>query len=142
MKKLTYLSFIIGAMFLASCASDNKDDPTSPSNPSSDTRDKFVAYWDVSENSAQVGGTTTHTVNITKSTTNSSEVLISNFSALSGSVRASVSNSIITIPYQIFGGTNFAQGSGTLTSSTNMNLTYTTTVSGNRDSCTAVYTKQ
>lgn len=141
MKKLIYIPLLCAAAFMASCASDNKnDDPNSPS-PNTDDRDKFVAYWNVSENSATVG-TTSHTVNIVKSTTNSGEVLINNFSGLSVSARASINNNSIVIPYQQLGSIGFTKGFGTLSSSTTINLTYTTTINSNRDSCTAVYTKQ
>jgi len=45
-----------------SCATDKKDDPSAPE-PSSDSRDKFVAYWNVTENSSAAGANP-HTVNI------------------------------------------------------------------------------
>ena len=139
MKQL--LKFIIPlALLVASCAPDKDNDPNSPS-PETDARDKYAAQWHVTENSA-VAGTNTHNVTISKSTTNSTEVLISNFSGLSVSARASVNNNVLTIPYQQLGSLGFTQGSGTLTSSSNINLTYTTTISSNRDSCTATYTKQ
>jgi PBP1b-binding outer membrane lipoprotein LpoB len=139
MKKLTYLSIVAVALILASCAKDSKDDPAAPS-PTTDPRDQYVAYWNVSENSATVG-VTTHTVNIVKSTTNSSEVLLNNFSGLSVSARATVNNNHLTIPYQQLGSIGFAQGSGTLTTASKIDMTYTTTISGNRDSSIAVYTK-
>lgn len=138
MKKLFYLTGLIAAMFVSSCASDKKDDPMSPS---TDVRDKFIAYWNVNENSA-VAGTNTHTVNIIKSTTSSSEIIINNFSGLSVSARASVNNSILTIPYQMIGNLGYAKGSGTLTSATNISMSYTTSTGTSRDSCTAIYTKQ
>lgn len=139
MKKLVYLSAIFLGLILASCASDKKDDPTAPS-PSTDARDQYVAYWNVSENSASVG-VTTHTVNIVKSTTNSSEVLLNNFSGLSVAARASVNGTHLTIPYQLLGGLGYAQGSGTLTTASRIDMTYTTAINGNRDSSIAVYTK-
>lgn len=140
MKKLLCLSMILSGLFLASCASDKKDDP-SAQEPTTDPRDKFVAHWSVNENSA-TAGTNTHTVNITKSTTNSGEIIINNFSGLSVSARVSVNNSILTIPYQQIGSIGFTKGSGTLTSATNISMSYTTTISTSRDSCTATYTKQ
>jgi len=139
MKKVVYLSATVLGLILASCASDKKDDPTAPS-PSTDARDQYVAYWNVSENSATVG-INTHTVNIIKSQTNSNEVLLNNFSNLSVSARASVNGTHLTIPYQQLGSIGFAQGSGTLTTASKIDMTYTTTISGNRDSSIAVYTK-
>ncbi|MBC7694455.1 MAG: hypothetical protein H7141_03310 [Burkholderiales bacterium] len=140
MKKLFYLTGLVGALFVSSCASDKKDDPNAPQ-PTTDVRDKFVAYWNVNENSA-TAGTNTYTVNIIKSTTNSGEILLNNFSGLSVSARASVNNNVLTIPYQTLGSIGFTKGTGTLTSATNISMNYTTTISTSRDSCTAIYTKQ
>jgi hypothetical protein len=143
MKKISYLSGLFIALIVTSCADNKSDDPSSPE-PTSDARDKFVAYWNVNETSA-LTGPNSHTVNILKSTINSSEVLLNNFSGLSLSARASINNNILTIPYQSIGSPNsigFTQGSGTLTSATSISFNYTTTIGNSRDSSTAVYTKQ
>lgn len=143
MKKISYLSGLFITLIVTSCADNKSDDPSSPE-PTSDARDKFVAYWNVNETSA-LTGPNSHTVNIVKSTTNSSEVLLNNFSGLSLSARASINNNILTIPYQSIGSPNsigFTQGSGTLTSATSISFNYTTTIGNSRDSSTAVYTKQ
>ena len=139
MKKLFYLTGLLGILFVSSCASDKNDDPNAPQ-PTTDIRDKFVAYWNVNENSA-TAGINTHTVNIIKSTSYSSEIIINNFSGLSVSARASVNNNILTIPFQTIGSIGYAKGSGTLTSATNISMSYTTTIGSSRDSCTAIYTK-
>ncbi len=142
MKKLLYLSIAITGLLITSCASNNKEEDDSIA-PSTDPREKYVAYWNVNENSA-VAGTNTHTVNIIKSTTNSSEIIINNFSGLSVSARASVSNNMLTIPLQAIGSPNpigFTQGSGTFNGSNSIAFTYTTTISTSRDSCSATYTK-
>lgn len=126
-------------LFIASCAEDKKDDPISPS---TDARDKYVAYWNVSENSA-TAGQNSFVVNIIKSSTNSGEIILNNFSGLSVSARASVNNNILTIPYQQIGTIGFTKGSGTLTSATSISLNYTNTIgTSSADNCTAVYTKQ
>jgi hypothetical protein len=137
-----YALIIATGLLLASCASDSKDDPDSPT-PAIDSRDKYVAHWNVSENSALIGGTTSHTVNITKSSSLSSDILIANFYGMpSSSVRATVSNNSFTIPYQPVSGGYVVGGSGTLSSSTVINLTYTTAIGTDRDSCSATYVKQ
>jgi hypothetical protein len=137
-----YTLLIATGLLLASCASDSKSDPDSPS-PSTDNRDKYVAHWNVSENSALIGGTTSHTVNITKSASLSSDILIANFYGMpSSSVRATVNNNSFTIPYQAVPGGFVVGGSGTLSSSTVINLTYTTAIGTDRDSCSATYVKQ
>lgn len=139
MKKLLNFTIIIAGIFLASCAEDKKDDPIAPS---TDTRDKYVAYWNVSENSS-VAGQNSFVVNITKSTSISTEIILNNFSGLSVSARASVNNNILTIPYQQIGTIGFTQGSGTLTNATSISLSYTNTIGTSAaDNCTAVYTKQ
>lgn len=139
MKKLLYITLAATGLLVASCASNSKDDSDSPA-PSTDPREKYVAYWNVSENSA-VAGTSTHTVNIIKSTTNSNEIILNNFSALSVSARATVNNNNLIIPYQQIGSIGFTQGSGTFNGSNSIAFTYTTTISTSRDSCTATYTK-
>lgn len=139
MKNIISSAVILTALLLASCAKDSKDDPTAPS-PSTDNRDKYVAYWNASENSTLVTGNT-FTVNIIKSTTSSNDIIINNFSGLSESVRASVSNTLLTIPYQQVGSIGFAQGTGTLTSANAISLNYTATISTNTDTYTATYTK-
>lgn len=140
MKKLTAFAFVLSGLLIASCASDKNDDPNAPQ-PSTDPRDKFVAYWLASENSA-LAGTNSYSVNIIKSTTNSNEILINNFYGIpSSSVRASVNNNALTIPYQQIGTIGFTKGSGTLSNANSMTLTYTTTISTSRDSSVASYTK-
>ena len=142
MKILLKISFFALAIFFASCASNKNDDPNSPQ-PSSDIRDNFIAFWNVIENSSTIGGVNSFVVNITKSTTNSNEIILNNFSGLSVSARASVSNNNITIPYQQIGTIGFTQGSGTLTNAATISLSYTNTISASSaDICTAVYTKQ
>lgn len=139
MKKLIHFTIILAGIFLSSCAEDQKDDPISPS---TDARDKYVAYWDVIENSA-IAGQNSFVVNITKSTSNSTEIILNNFSGLSVSARASVSNNILTIPYQQIGTIGFTQGSGTLTNATSISLSYTNTIGASAaDNCTAVFSKQ
>ena len=143
MKPFIYLTIIFTGLLIISCKPDKKEDPISPS-ISIDERDKFIAYWIVNENSATAGANS-HTVNIVKSTSAVSEVLINNFSGLSVSARASVNNNILTIPYQAIGSPTvigFAKGSGTLTSANIINMTYTTTIASSKDSSSAIYTKQ
>ncbi len=140
MKNISYLSLLFLGLLAASCA-DNKSDDSSSPEPTSDSRDKFVAYWNVNETSALIGPNS-HTVNIVKSTTNSNEVQLNNFSGLSLSARASVNNNMLTIPYQQLGNLGFTQGTGTLTSATSISFNYTTTTGTSRDSSTAIYTKQ
>lgn len=142
MKKIVFGSVVLLSLFIVSCAPDKKDDPTSPSNPTTDTRDKFVAYWNVNEHSTLLGGNSTHTVNIVKSGTLESDIIIYNFYGVTSSaVRATVSNNSFTIPYQSIQGGYVKGGSGSLSGSTTINLNYTVALTS-QDTCTAVYTKQ
>ena len=140
MKKVLSITVILTALLITSCASDKKDDPLAPTS-TADVRDKFVSYWSAIENSAVIGTPTSHTVNIIKSTTSSSEILINNFSGLSESARAIVNNNSISIPYQQIGSIGFTQGTGTLTNANTISLTYTTSISGSRDSSSTIYSK-
>ncbi len=138
MKKILYISIAFIGLFITSCASNSKDEDTVA--PSTDARDKYIAQWVVTENTTS-SGTNTHTVTITKSTTNSNEIILNNFSSLPVSVRASVSNNNLTIPFQQMGSIGFTQGSGVYNSSNSMSLAYTTTISTSIDTCTATYAK-
>lgn len=140
MNKIKFSSLLLLGVIAISCANNN--DPSSQS-PSSDTRDNFVGYW-VANETSNLAGTNTHSVNIIKSTTNSTEILLNNFSGLSVSARASVSNNnILTIPYQMLGSIGFTQGTGTLTNAATISFNYTNTINANpADACSAVYSKQ
>lgn len=138
MNKLLSLFTIAISIFITSCAADKEDETLSPS---SDSRDQYVGYWNASETSA-LAGINTHVVNISKSSSSSSEIIINNFSGLSVSARASINNNSFSIPYQVLASIGFTQGSGTINSSSQISLSYTTTTGPSRDSCTAIYTKQ
>ena len=146
MKKLFYdIIIVISIGMMMSCAKDTKTN--APIAPSTDARDGYAANWSASEISTTSGTPNSYTVNITKSSTISTAIIIENFYGLTNyTVSATVSNNTFTIPYQtIKNNTNsaigFASGSGTLTNASKINLTYTTSIAGNRDSCSTVYTK-
>lgn len=139
--KLIYGFLLAAGLFVVSCKPDKEEDPTSPT-PSTDSRDKYVGRWLCNETS-KVSGSTSYTINITKSASSSSEITIDHFYDLQAQARASVSGNNITIPYQQLGTIGFASGSGNLSSTgTSLSMSYTTNVAGNKDTCTAVCTKQ
>lgn len=144
MKKLINFTIIIAGVFLASCAQDKKDDPIAPS---TDVRDKYVSHWNVTENSQTSTTPNTYTVNITKSTSSSNNIIIENFYGLTSyTVYATVNSNLFTIPYQqvkdnLSSTLGFAAGAGTLTSASHINLTYTMAIGVTKDTCTAVYNK-
>ena len=145
MKKIAYSAILAISITITSCAKDEKTNP--PPSPTADARDGFVANWSASELSSTSSTPNSYTVNITKSSTTSTAIIIENFYGLTNyTVSAIVSNNTFTIPYQTIknntsSAIGFASGSGTLTNASKINLTYTTSITGNRDSCTTVYTK-
>ncbi len=147
MKKIIYISSLLFSVILISCAKEDSTDPNSPSTPSSDVRDAFVANWNVTENSTTSTTPNSYVVGITKQASSSTAIVINNFYGLNTySVSATVSGNFFNIPYQsIKNNTNstigFAIGSGTLATNTKINITYTTSISGSRDSCVSVFTK-
>lgn len=146
MKKLLYISIAIIGLLITSCAPDKKNDPDSPA-PSVDEREKFLSNWSVSENSRTSVTPNSYTVSITKSSSNTSAIIIENFYGLNSyTVSANVNGSTFIIPYQqvkdnLSSSLGFAAGSGTLTSTSHINLTYTTAIATNHDTCTASYSK-
>lgn len=141
LNKIIYILLLTMGLFIISCKPDKTDDPTAPS-PTIDARDKYVGRWLCNENS-KISGQTSYTINITKSTSGSADILIDHFYDLQAQARATVSANTISIPYQQLGSIGFASGSGTLaTSATNLALKYTTNVAGNKDTCTANCVKQ
>ncbi|MBS1635144.1 MAG: hypothetical protein JST26_04410 [Bacteroidetes bacterium] len=137
--KSAVLAFVLLTGIVA-CAPDKKEDPVStPAN--TDDRDKYVGHWLCNEVS-KVTGPTSYTINITKSSASSTEILIDHFYDLATTAKANVSGTSVTIPYQQLGSFGFAAGSGTLSTATQLNLTYTTNISGNKDTCTASCVKQ
>lgn len=147
MKKIIYISSFVFSMLLLSCAKEDANDPNAPSTPSSDARDAFVANWNVTENSTTSSTPNAYVVSISKQTSSSTAIVINNFYGLNTySVTATVNGNFLNIPYQsIKNNTNstigFAIGSGTLATNTKINITYTTSISGSRDSCLSVFTK-
>lgn len=141
MKKLFYSSVVLLSLLIVSCAPDKKDDPTSPSNPTADSRDKFTGSWSGTENCASGINGGVGISSISKSSSLANSIVIDNFAGLTYSVYAVVDNSNFTIPYQQIGTVGYAKGSGTLTTASRIDMTYTTTVNTDRDSCSAVYTK-
>jgi hypothetical protein len=114
----------------ASCTTDD---------PNFDDRDDFTGNWICQENSSQLG-TSSYNVSISKSLSDSTAILISNFYNLgsSNSAKAIVDGNSITINPQLVDNLNVA-GSGTLNGS-QINLSYTVSAGGT-DNVTAVYSK-
>ena len=147
MKNLNYILVFFVSVLIFSCAKENTTDPNNPSSPSADTREALVGNWNVSEQSTTSTTPNTYVMSFSKQSNTTQGMVINNFYGLNTySVSATVSGNVFTIPYQsIKNNTNstigFASGSGTLSTSTKINMTYTTSISGARDSCVSVLTK-
>ncbi len=130
--KFTIIALSLSAAF-ASC--------TTEENPTNfDDRDDFTGNWSCQETGSS-SGTSSYTVSISKSTTDSTAILISNFYGLGNSQKAIgiVDGNSLTIPQQTVDNLNVLGGNGTLTGST-INLNYAIS-SGSIDNITATYTR-
>lgn len=108
-----------------------------------DERDNLVGSWTCNE-SGQEYGQQNFLVTISKSTTDTTKILIDNFYGLGTGNKVSLKmNSLnLTIPGQTVDG-NQISGSGSVSSNYNtINLSYTVVGGGTTDHVTAVFTKK
>ena len=126
---------------LASCSPNDSDTPTP-----TDGRDKYIGTWSCAETSSQ-NGASTFDVTLRKNVNDENQILIDNFYLLGTSHSATVNKSgnSLTLSTQSISG-NTVQGSGSISSDTKINLTYTvndgTGGSAAIDNCTAILTKR
>jgi hypothetical protein len=138
-KYLKYLTIILFVSLISGC------EPTDENSPDTDVRDKFIGTWTFSELSPGRSVNATYSVVISKDPSNSSQVLLSNFTAI-GSGGASaygiVTSSRITVPSQSIATDYIVDGSGNLTNSSTMSWTYSYTAGGDKTDCSATATLQ
>lgn len=139
--KLTLLFFLISlSVAINSCAPEETENPTP-----TDERDKFVGAWNCSENSL-LNGKSTFTIDINKSNTEKSQVILENFYnyGFNKTAIATISGTKISIASQTFSGTNTLSGSGTLSADGKKieNFNYFVNDGSVTDTCKAVLTKQ
>lgn len=106
-------------------------------------RSKFIASYTVQENCSP-GGNFNYNMTINSSATGVQNVVINNFYGVGAAVTASVSGSSITIASQtvtVNGTAVTFSGSGQLSGNI-MTLSYTASIGGDADNCTATCTKQ
>lgn len=138
MKKLlkpALFALTVFVLALSSCAPEEEPTPA-------DARDPFVASWNVSENSSQIG-ITPYVVHINKSTSNTSQVLIENFYNIGFTYKAvaTIDGTNVTIGQQTYNG-NQLHGSGSKTGANTITLTYYMDNGSTIDTCTATLTRQ
>ena len=138
-----YFKLLATIMFISlinSCDTTNSEGPDT-----NDDRDKYVGTWLFAESSSSRGPNSTYTAVISKDPSNSSQVLISNFTGFgSGSSDASgiVTSSSISVTQQNIATDYVVEGFGSLSTSSKMNWTYSVTAGGTKDVYTAIATKQ
>lgn len=130
---ISKLLLLILMFAFTACELDEELDPLDPG----DDRDKFVGSWLFSETIIR---STSYQVTISNDPSNSSQVRLSNLGNIGSSAYGIVTNSRITVPSQDVSGMSI-EGSGTLTSTNEMEWEYTITADGNQDVCTAIATK-
>lgn len=100
MKKRFYLFALLMAATTTVVFNGCKKDDDEPE----DARNKFVAAYGVTENGTDFGGgqivNYKFDISVTKSSTNSNDILISNFGNFGVTVKATVNGSAIIIPQQ------------------------------------------
>ncbi len=139
MKKGVYIITSLLLFFFASCKKDDNTDPTED-----DPRAKFEGTWNCKETCKKDGTYVTFAVTISKSTSNSTEILIANFNQLGSTenIRAIVTGYNFTVPQQPTSTNYQVSGSGTMDGKkTSMSMSYSVNDGAQTDEYTAVLTK-
>lgn len=129
------------ALIVNACQKDDNSEVA----PTTDARDKYTGSWTCAETNTKTNKKNTFTVSISKSSANSSELILSNFSNIGSSstfnVKSSLSGTSISIPSQEVSGDNIS-GSGSVASDVKINFSYTVDDhNGSPDAYAAIYTK-
>jgi hypothetical protein len=137
-----YLKLLVLVLFISLI---NGCETTNPDGPDTDIRDKFVGTWIFSESTPNRGINATYDVVISKDPSNSSQVLLTNFSAVGSGANPAygiVTTNSITVPLQTIATDYKVEGSGSLSNSSTMNWSYSYTTGADKTNCTATATKQ
>lgn len=129
--------FLFSAVLAAALLSCDKLDTTS-----GDPRDNLVGFWSCNENS-QIFGSQSFNVGISKSSTDTTEILMDNFYGLGSeyTAYAKMNGLNLILPSQTVNGYQIS-GSGTISSNyKTINWAYTVTGAGQTDHVTAIYSK-
>jgi len=135
----TYIKLLMAVLLISlinGCETTNPDGPDT-----GDVRDKFLGTWLFTESASSGRGVNSaYTAVITKDPSNSSQVLISNFTGVGTGASAAygvVTTSSITVPSQSIATDYKVDGSGSLSNSSTMNWSYSVTAGGTKDTYTA-----
>jgi hypothetical protein len=143
MKKIHFLISILFVITSISIISCNKDDANNDPQPVTDPRDQYTGNWTCTEVSQLYPSQTPFSVGISLSTTNSSQILISNFYhfGTTESAIAVVTDNTLAIPQQTICSMAI-HGSGTMETSTKITLNYYVNDAADIDTVSASYIKQ
>ena len=142
-KILICFLLISASFFISGCAKDeDNSQPGNNTNSASDPRDAIIGSW-VCQEKSSLNGTSGFPVKITKNTSVSDGISLDNFYNIGfGNITAATTNgSFIGISNQAVSGYAI-QGTGSVTSSTKININYTVNYNNVVDNCSAVLTKQ
>ncbi|NVO02885.1 MAG: hypothetical protein HXX09_09325 [Bacteroidetes bacterium] len=143
MKKIHFLIFATIILFSVYFVSCNPDDPDGSPQPVTDPRDQYVGNWTCTEVSQLFPTQTPFTVGISLSSTNTSQILISNFYhfGTSENAIAVVSDNSVALPQQTVCSMAI-HGSGNLETATKITWNYFVNDGADIDTVSATYIKQ
>lgn len=137
--KFRLLAAFFLMLFIASCV---KDSDTTPNTTGTDNRGALEGSW-LCKETCTGRPTTQFTVVVKKSPQYASDILMYNFNNLGSStfINVIVSAASFSIPMQVTASGDSITGSGSLVSSSRIELNYTIRDGIQTDQCTAVFTK-
>jgi hypothetical protein len=102
-----------------------------------DELEKFIGIWSVSDNALKIN----YEVNIERSATNTSKVILNNFAGSGDAAEGLVAGKSIVISYQEVGQSWYVNGTGTYVNDSRLDFNYTLDIGGNEEERRAVFTK-
>lgn len=134
--KIAVLVFLFSFLMLVGCDTTDDNNPS----PVPDARDKFVGSWNVNNESCSKNK---YAVTIGKDPSNSVQVVINNFAFSSAGEpdTAIIAGSSIIVYKQMNSEGWLVEGNGNYNSNESIDWTYSLTISGTQENCTATYVK-
>jgi hypothetical protein len=129
MKEIVKIFVLILSISLFGCTEDT-DLPTDV-----DPVEKFLGTWNVSDNALKIN----YEVNIVKSTSNSSMVILNNFADSGDAAEGLVAGNSIVVSYQEVGQNWYINGNGTYTSASRLDFNYSLDIGGSQENRRAVF---
>ncbi len=131
MKKIAFFSLLL-MLLVSACALDEEILPDGD-----DARDVYTGTWSVSDNALKIN----YVVSISKSSSNSSEVLLSNFAGSGDEAVGIVAGKTMSIISQTIGDSWKVDGTGVYKTASRLEFSYSLEIGGDSESRSAVFTK-